>query len=177
MNKKFKTTLIILFSICIIVLIILFMIKKAREPKYSYDISSFHEVSVNDVIKMFNDQKTHVVMVGYSKCETCAGIIPSMKEAQIENNFITQYLDIEKVDRKSKNWYTLADMLDMETEQYVTEDHSGDKITNTYGYFLHHYGLTPTIIIINTSINNRNIRLPNIALLVVLKSINPLNFT
>ena len=148
MNKKFKTTLIILFSICIIVLIILFMIKKAKEPKFSYDISSFHEVSVNDVINMFADKKTHVVMVGYSKCETCASIIPGMKTAQIENNFITQYLDIEKVDRQSESWLTLASLLDMETEQYVTEDHSGDKITNTYGYFLHHHGLTPTIIII-----------------------------
>ena len=50
------------------------------------------------------------------------------------------------MDRTSEEWYELGDKLDMITEQVKPDGSEVEK--NTYGYFLHHYGYTPTIIII-----------------------------
>ena len=75
-------------------------------------------------------------------------MLPELQEAQKENNYITQYLDIEKVEFDSEEWQELVSKLTLQSTQSVKEDGSGDKVTETYGYFLDNYGFTPTIIVI-----------------------------
>lgn len=147
MNKLTKTILIILAIALVVIFFIALAVnhKSEDEPSYEYDISQFHEVSVKDVTDMFDSKKTYVLFVGYKECEVCAEIIPGLKEAQKENNYITQYLDIASVNRSSEEWYYLVSFLTMTTDQVVEGKEINGK---SYGYFLTEYGLTPTIIII-----------------------------
>lgn len=147
MNKVSK----IFLGIIIVLVFIIFAIvisNSNKENEVDYDISMMNEVTVKDILEMFDSKKTYVLYVGRKSCDVCVDMLPALKAAQKKNNYITQYLDIEKVDRSSEEWYDLVDKLTMKSAQTTTEDGSGEEITETYGYFLHHYGFTPTIIVI-----------------------------
>lgn len=145
MNKLTKITLFILAFLVFLILVISLY---ATSKKDSYDISMMKEVEVEDILDMFQSGKTYVLLVGSSDCDVCAGLIPSMAEAQKEHNYITQYLDIMKVDFSSSAWQELVKKLDMKSEQTLSDDAKGEKITETYGYFLDNYAMAPTVIII-----------------------------
>lgn len=145
MNKLSK---IFLAVIVILLGIILIIISQNPKEDNEYDVSTMNEVTVSDILKMFESKNTYVLYVGRKSCQVCVNILPALKEAQTKNNYITQYLDIEKVDRQSDEWYKLVEKLTMKSTQTTTEDGSGEEVTETYGYFLHHYGFTPTIIVI-----------------------------
>lgn len=146
MNKLSKIFLgIICFLVLVIVMIVL---ARSSDKKNNYDISMMNEVNVTDVLEMFEKDDTYVLYVGRKSCSVCVDILPALKEAQLINNYITQYLDIEKVDRTSEEWNQLVNRLTMKSTQTLTEDGSGEAVTETYGYFLHNYGFTPTIVVI-----------------------------
>ena len=144
MSKFTKTFLVIVTSILLIVILIALVKNKSQK----YDVSMMNSVTVKDVLDMFDSKKTYVLFVGRKSCDVCIDILPALQESQIKNNYITQYLDIEKVDRNSDDWYELVSRLTMKSTQTLTEDGSGKEVTETYGYFLHNYGFTPTIVII-----------------------------
>ncbi|MBQ6841279.1 MAG: hypothetical protein IJO63_04100 [Bacilli bacterium] len=144
-----KSTKIFWSIIAVAVLfIILIAVIGGREKKIDYDVSMMNEVTVSDILNMFESKKTYVLYVGRKDCEVCVNMIPTLAEAQKQNNYITQYLDIEKVDRSSDEWLELVEKLTMKSTQTTTEDGTGEEITETYGYFLHNYGFTPTIVVI-----------------------------
>ena len=147
MNKLSKGFLAIIFILLFIILVLILGNNK-KEDNTKYDISMMKTVTVEDVLEMFESKDTYVLFVGRESCEVCVDILPALKEAQIQNNYITQYLDIEKVDRQSEKWYELVDKLTMKSTQTLTEDGTGEEVTDTYGYFLHEYGFTPTIVVI-----------------------------
>lgn len=148
MSKKNKVILVTisLFVLLAVFIIISFSLKDKEEN--NYDVSMMNEVNVNDVLKMFDSKKNYVLYVGREGCNVCVHILPALKEAQIKNNYITQYLDIKKVDRSSDEWLELVDKLTMKSTQTLNETNKGEQVTETYGYFLHNYGFTPTIIVI-----------------------------
>ncbi|MBE6155192.1 MAG: hypothetical protein E7164_00340 [Firmicutes bacterium] len=147
MNKLSKILLAIILGLLILMLLIISSKDSSNKP-VDYDISMMREVTVHDVLEMFSSKETYVLYVGRKSCSVCVKILPALKEAQIKNNYITQYLDIEKVDRTSDEWYELKAKLTMKSTQTLTEDGSGEEITETYGYFLHEYGFTPTVMVI-----------------------------
>jgi len=147
MNKLSKIFLGIIFFL-IFIIVILLIVNSKENNSSKYDVSTMNEVSVSDIVAMFESDDTFVLFVGRKSCEVCVDIIPALKEAQLKNNYITQYLDIEKVDRSSEQWAQVVNRLTMKSTQTLTEDGSGEEITETYGYFLHNYGFTPTIVVI-----------------------------
>ena len=65
------------------------------------------------------------------------------------NNLTIQYISIEDIDRDSLEWDELKEKLSMKSTQTITsDDGKEEEVTDTYGYFVHRYGFTPTIIII-----------------------------
>lgn len=145
MNKVSKALSII---IIILLFIILGIVIHKKVNKNEYDVSFMHEVTVSEALDIFEKKGTFVLMVGYKKCKECQNILPAIKDAQVENSYMTQYLDIEKVNRSSNDWEALKIKLSMKSEQSLDEDGKGEKVQETYGYFLDEYGLTPTVIII-----------------------------
>ncbi len=147
MDKLTKIVLSVLGVITAIVVIIVIIVNIPKKNK-DYDISMMHEVDVEDVLEMFEDGGTYVVMIGSDTCDVCTRLLPKMAEAQKELNYVTQYVDLLSIDFDSPAWEALASKLDMKSTQAVSEDGKGPKVTNTYGYFLENYGMAPTVIII-----------------------------
>ena len=74
-------------------------------------------------------------------------MLPALKKAQIEYNFVSLYIDITKVDRLSSEWQEFINKLTMKSTQTLGETDEGEKVTESYGYFLDEYGFTPTFIV------------------------------
>ena len=107
-----------------------------------------HQVGVSDVIDLFEDSGTYVLYIGRETCSVCYDILPVLQEAQINNNYITQYLDISEADRSSSDWEKLVELLNVETTTTMDEEGVSEEVTNTFGYFLDAKGFTPCVIII-----------------------------
>lgn len=147
MDKLTKIVLSVLGILIAIVLLVVIVVNIPKKNK-DYDISMMHEVTVEDVIEMFDNGGTYVLMVGSDTCDVCTRLLPKMAEAQKELNYVTQYLDLFSIDFTSEAWKTLSAKLDMKSTQAISENGSGPKVTNTYGYFLENYGMAPTVVII-----------------------------
>ena len=143
--SKFTKVFLIIITVLLSIIVMIGIIKTDNNK---YDVSMMNEVTVKDVLDMFYSKKTYVLYIGREGCSVCGDILPALREAQIKNNYITQYLDIEKVTRSGNDWNDLVSLLSMKSTQTLTENGTGKEITETYGYFLHNYGFTPTIVII-----------------------------
>ena len=150
MDKLTKIVLSILGVLIslVILLVIVLNLPKNNKVDDEYDISMFHEVRVEDILGMFEDGGTYVVMVGSKRCDVCARLLPKMAEAQKELNYITQYLDIFSINFDGNAWKALAQKLNMKSTQAISENQSGRQETNTYGYFIENYMMAPTVFII-----------------------------
>ena len=98
--------------------------------------------------QMTVDGKTYVLYIGRENCSICHDLLPTLQQAQINNNYITQYLDILEVDRSSDNWKKLVELLDQTTTTTMDEEGKTEEVTETYGYFLDKKGFTPCVILI-----------------------------
>ena len=149
--KKLNMCMYIIMGL-LLLLAILLMVTSCRsnalEEENEYDVSMMHTVGVSDVIDMFANEGTYVLYIGRETCSVCHDLLPALQEAQINNNYITQYLDITQVDRSSSDWETLVGFLDVETTTTMDEEGETEEVTNTFGYFLDAKGFTPCVIII-----------------------------
>ena len=142
MNKLSKIFLGISISFLVIIFILSYiLIKKGNE----FDTSFMREVTVKEVLTLFESDNYHVIYVGRKTCDLCEKFLPNLKNASIEYNFTPLYLDISKVDRTSEDWIKLIKKLTMKSTQTLNESDEGETVTETYGYFLDNYGFTPTI--------------------------------
>ena len=149
--KKLNMCMYIIMGL-LLLLAILLMVTSCRsnalEEENEYDVSMMHTVGVSDVIDMFANEGTYVLYIGRETCSVCHDLLPALQEAQINNNYITQYLDITQVDRSSSDWETLVGLLNVETTTTMDEEGVSEEVTNTFGYFLDAKGFTPCVIII-----------------------------
>ena len=105
-----------------------------------------------DILDMFENGNAYVLYIGRETCGVCKKVLPNLQSAQDDLDYITQYLDITKVDRNSNAWDKLEKLLDKETSLSVTNNEGKMELkTETYGYFIGNYGYTPTLIIINNN--------------------------
>ena len=105
--KKGEIVSIVLSSITLLMVIIMFIVMIVRTKKVevnTYDVSAFHEASVEGLLKRIENKETFVVFVGRPKCSVCEQILPTLKQAQVEFGYITEYIDIATVDRNSEDW-------------------------------------------------------------------------
>lgn len=147
MNKLSKGLIWVCVCLLVIVFILITQIVVLKKNS-KYDVANMNEINTTEFRYLFDQDDTYVVFIGRSDCSVCPSMATLLTNIQKENNFITQYLDITKVDRTSDTWLEIVKLLDKETSEYVTEDHTGDKETNTFGYFLDTYGFTPAVLII-----------------------------
>ena len=108
-----------------------------------------HTVGVSDVIDMFANEGTYVLYIGRETCTVCQDLLPILQEAQVNNNYITQYMDITEIDRSSSDWEKLVELLDVETTTTMDENGTSEEVTNTFGFFLNEKGFTPCVMIIS----------------------------
>lgn len=154
MNKSTKIFLLVMGLILFITFAVALLVTELRKvnDKYSYDVSSFREIDVEDAINYFEDGNTHVIFIGRKGCSACSYIIPALEEVQKNTKVKISYMDLEAIDRDSEDWLILRDNLTMKSTQDVPgENEEYEEVTETYGYFVHYYGYTPTIIIIKNN--------------------------
>ena len=117
-----------------------------------YDVSMMDEVTADDILDMFEDNKSHVLYIGRATCGMCKTILPNLQAAQEELGYTTQYLDITTVDRNSESWNKVEKLLDKKTSLSVTNSEGEKELkSETYGYFIGTYGYTPSLIIIDNN--------------------------
>ena len=139
-----------IFTLIIVILIVVISNNNKKEEETpQYDVSMMRSISVNGALKLFEDKDIHVLYIGRETCSVCVKLLPILQDAQKENDYITQYMDITKIDRNSENWEKLVKKLDLKTTAELGEmDNGSETVTETFGYFLDNYGFTPTVIII-----------------------------
>ncbi len=145
---KFTKVVLSILGLLVATTIAVVIIVNLTKKDDDYDVSMMHEVTAEDVLKMFEDGGTYVVLMGRENCDVCARLIPKMAEAQKQLNYITQYVDLLSIDFDSETWQALSSKLDMQSTQAISENQTGKKETNTYGYFVETYLMAPTVIII-----------------------------
>ena len=155
-TKEFKKLNVSMYIIMFLLLVLSLLTllsscqsNSASDEENAYDVSMMHEVGVSDIVDMFAQEGTYVLYIGRETCSVCHDLLPVLQEAQINNNYITQYLDITKADRTSNDWKTLVDLLDVETTTTMDEEGVTEDVTNTFGYFLDEKGFTPCVVIIS----------------------------
>ena len=62
-----------------------------------YDVSSFTEITVDDMFTKVNTSGYRIVYVGRSGCGYCRMFLGALKKAQSEFNYETLYIDLDKV--------------------------------------------------------------------------------
>ena len=151
--KKLNTSMYIIMFLLLLLSILTLLsscrANSASEEESDYDVSMMHTVGVSDVLDMFAKEGTYVLYIGRETCSVCHNLLPVLQEAQINNNYITQYLDITEADRTSSDWDKLVELLDVETTTTMDEEGVSEEVTNTFGYFLDEKGFTPCVIIIS----------------------------
>jgi len=159
MKKFFIIQYVIIALLLVLCLVLIFDKKEAKDSgvvkeniSEDYDVSNMNDVSVSDVLEMFEDKKSHVLYIGRESCSVCKAILPNLQAAQDDLDYVTDYLDITTVDRNSDDWNKLEKLLNLETSINVTNaDGKAEVKTETFGYFIGTYGYTPSIIIINNN--------------------------
>lgn len=148
--KKINILLYIIMGLVLFNLVLFtFSGCEKKHPKEDYDVSMMREVSVDDTLKLFNKNDKFVLYIGRNSCDICYELLPKLQTLQKENNYITQYLDLSKVDRSGSNWEKLIRLLDIKTTNIVVEDGKEKEVNETFGYFLDKKGFTPCVIIIS----------------------------
>ena len=147
--KKLNMSMYIIMGLAILLMVTSCRSSKLASEENEYDVSMMHTVGVSDVIDMFANEGTYVLYIGRDTCSVCYDLLPVLQEAQIENNYITQYLEITQVDRDSDDWERLVNLLNVETTTTMDEEGVAEEVTDTFGYFLDAKGFTPCVIIIN----------------------------
>lgn len=62
-----------------------------------YDVSSFTEVTADEMFTKVNESGYHVIFFGSSNCGYCKAFIPVLQQAQTNFKFKTLYIDMTKV--------------------------------------------------------------------------------
>ena len=115
---------------------------ETTESTNDYDVSMFDTVTLDELLKLFEDKKNnYVVYLGRSTCSACKTFLPTLQAAQKKLGYTTKYLDITTVDGKSDSYEKLMKYLNKE----VTINISGEKETKPFGEF---FGYTPMTFVI-----------------------------
>lgn len=144
-----KTMILIYIALILSIIACFISIVKPMlgKNKSTYDVSMMNSVSVIETLDMIEDEETFVLYIGRKNCEICVDLLPTLQQAQNDLEFVTQYMDITKIDRQSKVWKNLVEKFDIETTQSLKADGTGELVTETFGYFLDTKGFTPCVMI------------------------------
>ena len=63
-----------------------------------YDVSMFTEISFDDFMEMYKEDKHYFVYTGRSTCGYCVAFLPALQQSVSEYDYTLYYLDIDKLD-------------------------------------------------------------------------------
>ena len=113
-----------------------------EETNTEYDVSSFNAINETQFLATVKKSDLQVIYLGRSTCGYCIQFLPSIKQAQTDYKYTTNYVDITKVDTSSDDYKSMTTMINNMTAAFNKEhNYTGD---NAYEYL---YGYTPMIAI------------------------------
>lgn len=63
-----------------------------------YDTSMFTEISIDDFMKMYKEEKDYFVYTGRKTCGYCVAFLPMLQQSVSEYDYTLYYLDVDKLD-------------------------------------------------------------------------------
>jgi len=116
--------------------------KEEEETTDEYDVSSFNAMDETEFLATVKKTDLQVIYLGRATCGYCIQFLPTIKAAQEEYGYTTNYVDITAVDTSSSDYTKMTTMINNMTATF-NKEHSltGE---DAYEYL---YGYTPTILI------------------------------
>ena len=99
--------------------------KNNENNAQDYDVSMFQEITVDDLVNLYNGEEKSLIYIGRPTCGYCVAFLPSLQQAQKDFGYQTYYYDIDKVT----------------DEAYATITGLNDFMANNFGY-------TPMVIVV-----------------------------
>lgn len=118
MNKfiqENRTTLLLVLLILVVVLLLVFK-KKAEPEKDAYDLSKVKEVSLDEVISLYDDIEPHVYIVARNTCSACQTFLPAVNEVIDKHHITVYYIDLLKIDYDTPQYAIFKTLLNYEYE-------------------------------------------------------------
>lgn len=132
--------------------------KKENQNIEILDLKEFVDVDLAKIFNMINDKRSFVLYIGYKGCKACEDYSPILKRVQSQNGSDTYYLNYKSIDKKSKNWKKLTNMIDVEQKITISKDGENVRIDDKIGNIMYKYGYTPvTILFVNGECKNAHI--------------------
>ena len=89
--------------------LILFISLNNKNPKKELDKSMFNVIKDNQAIKLFDNKKTSFILLCRDSCEVCRKYIPILQIAIADYNFSVNYIGIEDLPKKQKEFFDKLD--------------------------------------------------------------------
>ncbi len=70
---------------------------QGTNSEVEYDVSMFTEISFDDFMEMYKEDKHYFVYTGRSTCGYCVAFLPALQQSVSEYDYTLYYLDIDKV--------------------------------------------------------------------------------
>ena len=74
-----------------------------RVNNTEYDVSKFTEISYNQFMDTYKENKQTLIYIGRATCIHCVNFIPVLKDAQDKYDYETYYLDISDITEQEYN--------------------------------------------------------------------------
>ncbi len=114
---------------------------ETSEYNTEYDVSDFKEITYED-LSDFKKNNTYVVYIGRETCSWCAAMLPTLKQASIDYDYTTYYIDIAKIIDYSTGKIIDNDAYEALVNLDTTEEQSG---------VMDEFGSTPMILIMKNN--------------------------
>lgn len=138
LKKHFRNNfaIYVVLLACLVILLITLFYTREESPA-TVDTSMFKVLTLEDALKLFDDDSAKLLVISVSNCSATINFVPSLQIAQAKYGYTTYYLELDNVDSESEQFTKLMDKLDMEY------NFKGN--TQKFSYFI---GSTPMTIII-----------------------------
>lgn len=138
--KEYYAIYLILFTIIVVCCLLFIKPNKEIKEEITYDTSMFTNLTTEEALTLFEDNKTHVLVIGRKTCGVCIDFLPTLQLAVAKYQFELNYLDLLNMDKNAEEYTKLKEKLDYE--------YTLDNKTDTFGSFM---GTTPMFIIIKNN--------------------------
>lgn len=75
-------------------------VDQGTNSEVEYDVSMFTEISFDDFMEMYKEDKHYFVYTGRSTCGYCVAFLPTLQQSVSEYDYTLYYLDIDKVSQE-----------------------------------------------------------------------------
>lgn len=91
-----------------------------EQENVDYDVSMFKEVTMDQVIDLFDSKEAKVIYIGRATCGYCVKFLPVLQQAQKEYGYQTYYYDMDKLTSEDRDKIVKKDNEDGFLEENFT---------------------------------------------------------